>query len=407
MITPDVASLPSDLVCFSHLRWNFVFQRPQHLLTRCAQERRVFYVEEPVFEEGQHPVMRTALHDGVHVLTPHLPRRLSSGAAPDAAVRRLVDEALVRYRIADPVLWYYTPMALAISRHLPAAAVVFDCMDELSAFAQAPPSIRAFERELLDRADVVFTGGLSLYEAKRALHHNVHAMPSSVDVVHFAQARTTADDPADQAALGRPRLGYFGVIDERMDLDLLAAVADARPEWQIMMIGPVVKIDPATLPRRSNIHYLGGKSYADLPRYIASWNVALMPFARNDATRFISPTKTPEYLAAGKPVVATSIRDVVRPYGRRGLVRIADQPDAFVAACEAAMAEDPAPRMARADAFLKSMSWDRTWQRMSRLLRSAIEASDRDRPSARLRSDQGIGTGVPAAPASRRSIVSA
>jgi glycosyltransferase involved in cell wall biosynthesis len=391
MIELDVTS-PSDLVCFSHLRWNFVFQRPQHLLTRCARDRRVFYIEEPVFEDVEHPVMRTALHDGVHVLTPHLPRRLSSGSRLDATVRRLVDAALARYRVADFVLWYYTPMALAVSRHLAARAIVFDCMDELSGFAQAPPAIRELERELMNRADIVFTGGRSLYEAKRSLHRNVHAMPSSVDVAHFAQARAAAEEPEDQAILGRPRLGYFGVIDERMDLDLLARVADARPEWHIVMVGPVVKIDPASLPHRPNIHYLGGKAYADLPRYIASWNVALMPFARNDATRFISPTKTPEYLAAGKPVVSTSIRDVVRPYARKGLVRIADEPDAFITACEAAMAEDPVPRMARADAFLKSMSWDRTWQRMNRLLASTLKGRTLQ-PHAAKRDDSPLGTG--------------
>ncbi len=396
MTNPDLASMPSDLVCFSHLRWNFVFQRPQHLLTRCARDRRVFYIEEPVFEDVEHPVMRSALYEGVYVLTPHVPQRLSLGSGLDAAVRRLVDEALIRYRIANYVLWYYTPMALAVSRHLSPTAVVFDCMDELSAFAQAPPAMRAFERELLDRTDVVFTGGRSLYEAKRALHRNVHAMPSSVDVSHFAQARAATEEPEDQAELGRPRMGYFGVIDERMDLDLLAAVASARPEWQIVMVGPVVKVDPVTLPRRQNIHYLGGKAYTDLPKYIASWNVALMPFARNDATRFISPTKTPEYLAAGKAVVSTSIRDVVRPYGRRGLVRIADQPDAFIAACEAAMAEDPVARMARADAFLKSMSWDRTWQRMSQLLDTAMRARTSERRSRQIRPRPVVGRGLSA-----------
>ena len=361
-----------DLVCLSHLRWNFVFQRPQHLLTRCATERRVFYVEEPVIVDGDAPALQLSSHGGVTIVVPQLPPRVAAGADRDGALRRLLDELLARYEIRRFVAWYYTPMALAFSAHLTPELTVFDCMDELSAFAQAPPMLRAFETQLLARADVMFTGGRSLYEAKRAFHSNVHSMPSSVDVEHFAQARRVDTEPEDQQAVGRPRLGYFGVIDERMDLDLLAALADARPDWHVVMLGPVVKIDPATLPRRPNLHYLGAKRYDELPRYIAFWNVALMPFARNESTRFISPTKTPEYLAGGKPVVSTSIRDVVRPYGDRGLVRIADDPADFVEACAAAMSEDPVARMTAADAFLKTTSWDRTWRRMTRLMAATL-----------------------------------
>ena len=378
MPTPDLAP-DLDLVCLSHLRWNFVFQRPQHLLTRFAAQRRVFYIEEPVVTDGE-ATMDVASHHGVTIATPHLPPRLASGPERDAALRRLLDAWLARNDVRRFVAWYYTPMALAFSAHLTPELVVYDCMDELSAFAQAPPALRAFETALFGRADVVFTGGRSLYEAKRAHHPNVHAMPSSVDVAHFAKARDAEWDPDDQQAIGRPRLGYFGVIDERMDLPLLAAVADARPDWQIVMLGPVVKIDPGTLPRRPNLHYLGAKRYEDLPAYIGYWNVALMPFARNESTRFISPTKTPEYLAAGKPVVSTSIRDVVRPYGRRGLVRIADDPAAFVQACAEAMSEDPVARMAAADAFLKTTSWDRTWSRMCQLMALAQKGR---RPAAR------------------------
>jgi glycosyltransferase involved in cell wall biosynthesis len=245
-------------------------------------------------------------------------------------------------------------------------------MDELSAFANAPAALKALEAELFRRASVVFTGGQSLYEAKRKAHHNVHPFPSSVDVEHFAAARQMTVDPADQAPLARPRLGFFGVIDERMDIDLIAGVAAARPAWQIVLLGPVVKVDPTVLPRRPNIRYLGPKSYAELPGYIAGWDVALLPFARNDATRYISPTKTPEYLAAGKPVVSTSIRDVVRPYGQSGLVRIADDVDAFVRACEAALAEDASARMRDADAFLRQTSWDGTWARMRNLVEAAL-----------------------------------
>jgi UDP-galactopyranose mutase len=246
-------------------------------------------------------------------------------------------------------------------------------MDELAAFAGAPPELTRLERDLFARADVVFTGGHTLYEAKRSSHHNVHAFPSSVDVAHFARARAGVADPADQRTIPRPRLGYFGVIDERMDYELLRGVAAARPEWQIVLIGPTAKVDPASLPVAGNLHYLGPKLYADLPEYIAGWDVAILPFARNDATRFISPTKTPEYLAAGKPVVSTSIRDVVRPYGDLRLARIADTTDAFVAAVEAALAENADERRRAADAFLANLSWDRTWSAMRQLMEQVAD----------------------------------
>jgi UDP-galactopyranose mutase len=354
-----------SVICFSHLRWRFVFQRPQHLLTRCAGDRRVYFFEEPVFDAETPWLERTVEPSGVVVALPHLPLGLAAEAT-SAQLKRLLDELIVTERIHEFVTWYYTPMALSYSRHLRPAATVYDCMDELSGFAGAPAGLREAEAELIHAADVIFTGGLSLYEAKRSLHPNVHAFPSSVDVAHFGRARRSKEDPPDQRAIGRPRLGFFGVIDERLDIELIRAAATARPRWEFVLIGPVVKIDPATLPRLANIHYLGSKDYSELPDYIAGWDVALLPFARNASTRFISPTKTPEYLAAGLPVVSTSIRDVVRPYGERGLVRIADTPGAFVEAAQAAMAQPRAERLTAADTFLSGMSWELTWKGMWR-----------------------------------------
>jgi UDP-galactopyranose mutase len=362
-----------DLVCLSHLRWDFVYQRPQHLLSRFARSRRVFFVEEPVFGEWQPHLDITSRGDGLHVVVPRLPRGLRVEAAEEMQ-KRLVTQLFEGREINEHVLWYYTPMALAWTRHLKSLATVYDCMDELSAFRDAPPALREREAELLSRADLVFTGGQSLYEAKRHQHRAIYPFPSSIDSSHFAQARAVTSDPADQAGIPHPRLGFFGVIDERMDIGLLDAVAAARPDWHLVLVGPVVKIEESELPRRPNIHYLGGKSYEDLPTYLAGWDVALLPFARNESTRFISPTKTPEYLAAGKPVVSTSIRDVVRPYGDMGLVRVADTPREFVEAVELSLAEDPASRMGVVDAFLSRTSWDRTWGRMSELIEDVIAA---------------------------------
>lgn len=372
--SPGRRDAAPDLVCLSHLRWDFVLQRPQHLLSRFARERRVFFFEEPVADAGAARLVVSRSREGVVVATPHLPAGQPAAEA-DAAQRELLDALLGAHRVSRPVLWYYTPMALAFSRHLhPAAtAVAYDCMDELSAFANAPPALLAREEELLARADVVFTGGHSLWESKRHRHPSVHAFPSSVDVAHFARARAPTPEPPDQAAIPRPRLGFFGVVDERMDLALVEGIARARPAWQLVVVGPVAKIPATALPRAPNLHWLGQRSYETLPAYVAGWDVALMPFARNAATRFISPTKTPEYLAAGRPVVSTPIRDVVRPYGERGLVRIAEGVPAFLAAIEAALREDLRAWLPRVDAFLATTSWDATFAGMRQRLLEAAE----------------------------------
>jgi len=375
-----------DLVCFSHLRWDFVFQRPQHLLRRAARDRRVFFVEEPIFDNGTMRLDITEREGGVQVVVPHLPKGLCSQVAHDAVLRDLVLHLIDKKNLVDYIAWYYTPMALSFTSDLNPSAVIYDCMDELSAFKGAPQSLQTFEQDLFRKADLVFTGGRSLYGAKQSQHHAVHCFPSSIDREHFMTARSTQAEPDDQREIPHPRLGFFGVIDERLDVQLLDDVAKRRPDWNFVLLGPVVKIDPDTLPKHDNIHYLGGKSYEDLPQYIAGWDVALLLFANNEATKFISPTKTPEYLAAGKPVVSTPITDVVRPYGEMKLVEIASGPDEFIAAIERALnpEEERADWLTRVDDFLSLTSWDDTWLQMSDLIDEAIQKkSSTMRPQAR------------------------
>ena len=309
-----------DLVCFSHLRWDFVYQRPQHLLSRFANDRRVFYIEEPVFANSSMRLEVRETDDDVYVVVPQLPDGLRSEIAITAVMREMIYKLFLDHAIDDYVFWYYTPMALRFTSHFTPIASVYDCMDELSAFKGAHSELPALEKELFKTVDLVFTGGQTLYEAKRDQHRAVYAFPSSIDASHFKKARTSRVDPSDQSEIPHPRLGFFGVIDERFDRDLLDQVAQQRPDWHFVMIGPVVKIDPETLPKHANVHYLGPKKYDELPAYLAGWDIALLLFARNESTRFISPTKTPEYLAAGRPVISTSIRDVVRPYGELNLV---------------------------------------------------------------------------------------
>ncbi len=375
---PDSSQL--DLLCLSHLRWHFVTQRPQHLLRHAAKDRRVFYWEEPIIHAPGDPVAQSFGAEGTHleitheeqnlwVIRPHL----VEGTVIEAAQRQLLDKLIETFSIHRYIRWYYTPMALNFSSHVKAEATVYDCMDELSGFFGAPPQLVERERQLFDQADVVFTGGVSLYEAKQRQHANVHAFPSSIDETHFAQAINGGlQEPADQVTIPHPRAGFYGVVDERFDVDLLGQVAALRPEMQFVILGPVVKIDPATLPRAANIHYLGGKRYEELPAYLAGWDVALLLFARNEATRYISPTKTPEYLAAGKPVVSTPIRDVVRGYGDAGLVAIAETPEDFARALDSAL-QSPTTAWKKAVANkLAQGSWSRTWAAMQREIDLAV-----------------------------------
>lgn len=366
------------LLVLSHLRWDFVFQRPQHLLTRAARDYDVVFVEEPLCEGDETGVRDGVRAGGVRVVQPLLPAPCDPAEAllhQGEIVERIVDNAGNR-----PVyLWYYAPMAVAFGHRIDADLVIFDKMDELAAFAFAPPELKAREASLMDMADLVFTGGASLYEAARGRNPSVHCFPSSIEAAHFGRARDAGTaEPADLVGIKRPRIGFFGVIDERIDLDLVRDTAALRPDWQFVMIGPTVKIDPDSRPRAENIHWLGGKQYAELPDYMAHWDLGWMPFALNESTRFISPTKTPEFLAAGLPLVSTPIHDVVEPYGRQGLVDIAASPDQMVGAMERMLAdasgESRARRMERVDAHLAGNSWDETWAGMKALIEAAAAA---------------------------------
>jgi UDP-galactopyranose mutase len=341
-------------------------------MCRFARDMAVVYWEEPI-EIGPRETAYLQVRDAedahnVRIVVPHLPQGMPEDAR-EAALKRLLDAHTASIRGAI-IAWYYTPMMLPFSRDIDADLTVFDAMDELSKFKFAPEHLLELEQELIDKADIVFTGGSSLYEAKKDRHPNVHCFPSSVDRAHFAKARAKQFDPADQEDLPRPRLGFYGVIDERFDTELLDKVAAMRPEWSFVMVGPVVKISEDDLPKRPNIHYLGGKTYAQLPAYLSGWDVALMPFAMNESTQFISPTKTPEYLAGGKPVVSTPVRDVVRTYGDLEGVKIASTAEEFVAACDEALelSRNPYEWLSEADLMLSAASWETVQARMAGLI---------------------------------------
>lgn len=359
-------SARAALICFSHLRWDFVWQRPQHLMSRFARTHQLHFWEEAIPTAHHLPYLEFHAFEGTSVqsIRPRLPDRM--GPEDQAkALSGLLDQMMGLTGIRRPVLWFYTPMMWPVAQHVEAGAVVYDCMDELSAFRFAPPDLAANETALMGAADVVFTGGHSIYEAKAERHDDIHPFPSAVDTRHFAGARTAPQEPADQAGLPGPKLGYYGVIDERLDLDLIAALARAHPDWSIVMIGPLAKIAPEDLPRAPNLHWLGQRAYDDLPGYLSGWDLALMPFAMNEATRFISPTKTPEYLAGGVRVVSTPVRDVQRQYGGLAGVRIATDAPGFIRACEDLLADrDSSGWRDEADSLLAGLSWDTTFHQM-------------------------------------------
>ncbi len=394
------------LLVFSHLRWGFVFQRPQHLLTRLAPHLKVCFVEEPTRSDGPARIDAVEKADGLEVLTPHTPVE-APGFHDDqlSVLQPLLADFLRERGIDDYLVWFYTPMALPLMAQLRPRAVVYDCMDELAAFKDAPRQLRQRETALMKIADLVLCGGPALYESKRASHANAHCLPSSVDAAHFAPSRL---DPASaearradalQGTIAGPRLGFFGVIDERLDVELLGRIAAARPQWQFVMVGPVVKIDPARLPRAGNVHWLGMQGYDLLPHLMAGWDVCLMPFALNESTRFISPTKTLEYLAGGKPVVSTPVHDVVGLYG--DAVRIARDEADFIAACEAVLAETPAERDARLERARKTVarsSWKRAAERVHELLQAELAESPVPVPALAVLRDPAVVAAGEAAP---------
>ena len=367
------------ILVFSHLRWKFVWQRPQQFLSRFAEDHPILFVEEPVFDLETDDVPRVELEDvypNVTTLTLHVPREHTQEELADWRSTHLAKAVRGRDRqdaFELPVLWYYNPMDASWSLdRFSARVVVYDCMDELSLFAGAPPSLIEEERRLMQRADIVFAGGKELCQSKKQQHHNVHFFGCGVEYQHFARAQECElAVPADVRSLPHPIVGWFGVIDERMNYELLAKMADLRPEWSFVLVGPVVKVNPATLPQRPNLHWIGSRDYAELPDYCRAFDICMMPFALNDATKFINPTKALEYLATARPVVSTPVADVVAQYS--DTVFIAESGEAFVQEIDQLLQEPPRERIARGIERAQACSWEFTVASMRTLIQASMK----------------------------------
>ena len=371
------------ILAFSHLRWDFVWQRPQQFLSRFAEENPVLFVEEPKFDlqDGEKPQLELLdAQPGVTVAIPHM----AQGTTPDdagEAMTVLVSEAVQsmneEQRLGPPLHWYYSPMAVEWSLgEFPSRGVVYDCMDELSQFRFAPPELIENERRLLENADIVFTGGYKLYEKKSRQHDNAHCFGCGVEYEHFAKAQVNGPIPEDMKAIKKPVIGWFGVIDERVDYDLIREAAAMRPDYSFVLVGPVVKVDPAALPKAENIHWMGGRDYKELPDYCRAFDICMMCFALNEATEFINPTKALEYLATGKPVISAPVQDVLRQYS--DLVEIVRTPGEFVEAIDRLLKDPNKKRIQKGIDKARESSWEGTVSQMRALIDEAI---DGERPS--------------------------
>lgn len=362
----DLPKAP-DVVCFSHLRWDFIHERPQHILGRFANYARIFYIEEPVVGDFGKGFLDVTVKDkNLWIIVPSLPKNLSEKDS-NRLQRELLEVFFQVCNLKNYIFWYYRPSALEFSMKFKPLAVIYDCVD-------AQHTLKAWKSEenLFKKADLVFTSGMSLYEAKRKLHAEVYPFPNSIDVEFFAQSRKLLTQPFDQEKISGPRIGFFGIIDERIDTKLLKFIAESHPEWQIVMIGPIKRVE-RSLPKCPNIHYLGRKPYKELPYYLSGWNAALVPYVVNESTEFINPQKIPEYLAAGKFVISTPVKDVVRPYGEMGLVNVADDPAAFVAEIEKVLlVKDRSKWLSEVDIYLSLNSWNKTWEAMGGLIAGKI-----------------------------------
>jgi glycosyltransferase involved in cell wall biosynthesis len=399
-----IAEHDTPLVVHSHLRWDFVWQRPQQLLSRMSRRSDVLFVEEPLYVDGLDiPRLDISRPDArVYRAVPTLPSTLTDHYDRSIEItrelmrRQLSDDGVLGGRFKAPVQWFYTPMAApAMIGAFNERAIVYDCMDELSQFRFAPAELIDREHLLISEADVVFTGGYKLSESKSRFHSNVHFFGCGVDVAHFEKARS-ADTviPDAIASLGASVVGYYGVIDERIDYALLAQLAKSLPDVAIAMVGPVVKVAPEELPQAPNIHWLGQKDYAELPAIVKGFSVCLMPFALNEATEYINPTKTLEYMAAGKPIVSTAIADVVRNF--TPVVGVADGYDDFVNRVRLACNAPDAALIERGLEQARSNTWERIVCSMERIVRDAVRA--------RARGAQRAGRGVTSARTERAAV---
>ncbi|HVE49429.1 MAG TPA: glycosyltransferase [Casimicrobiaceae bacterium] len=375
--TFSASQLP--IVCHSHLRWDFVWQRPQQVLARLADRHRVAFVEEPITDAAATRLEISEPTCNVVRVVPHVRGPGGDVDAQCSQLRPLLQRALREHplctgRFGRVIQWFYSPMvAPGFLGSFDTATVVYDCMDELSKFRFAPKDLEQREVTLLSAADIVFAGGHRLSTRKSRQHPNVHFYGCGVDVDHYARSRDAATAlPADVAALPHPMLGYFGVVDERLDYSLIDELARAFAHGSIVIVGPLAKVDRENLPTHRNLHWLGQRTYQELPAYVKAFDACLMPFALNDATEYINPTKALEYMAAGKPVISTAVPDVIRNFAP--VAQVARSHAEFIALAARACAAPDAALLAAGLELAREATWESVVAAMRARMLEAVRA---------------------------------
>lgn len=383
-----------SVLCLSHLRWNDTEVRPRQLLSACARVRPAVFFEQPHFDASEPFLDITHTPERVVLAVPHLPPRMTALEA-EQAQRDMLDDLLRELDEDMPVLWYYSPLALGFSDHLRASAIVYDCLEQLESRDDATSELHERERTLLERADVVFTCSYGLFQRMRRTtqHPNIHPFVSSIDLEFFQRAREAPLEPPSQQQVDEPRIGFYGSIDQSVDLQLLTELACARPDLQLVLLGPLVGLDPDDLPCVPNLHWLGVPTPEQIPAYLAGWDVVMLPLAHTDTVNSSAATRAAECLAAGKPVVSTSVADIVEPWGRAGLVWLGDDAGEFADAIDDALASDRSARLEHGDDYLADHTWLATWCAMWMHIERAMETRTSEhawRPSSQLGFDDGL-----------------
>lgn len=354
-----------DLLVLAHSRWDLDHHRGHNIFSRYAQKRRVFYFEEPSF--GQTEIPRLHIRDtfeNVMVVTPHLPNPIKSNQI-DSILRELIDELIFEEEIINFTLWLQTPRAFRYARDIDATTIIYECMEDYDNINNFSENLFQVEKELMENSDIIFVVSEALYQKKKFQHHNIHVFPNSADYFHFIQSRDFILDPYDQIHIPHPRIGFYGIIDQSIDLKLIDEIAQIREDLNFVFIGPLKDTKFSQLPTRKNIYYLEQKDYNLIPLYVAEWDCGLLPFCINEVTQYSSPHQTAELLMAGKPIVATHIPDISIRFGKKSLAKMASNAEDFSEKIDKAILESKEQKWKELiDNELKNETWDQVFKKM-------------------------------------------
>jgi glycosyltransferase involved in cell wall biosynthesis len=379
-----------DIICFAH-DWGGDPTSKTHIMRLLAKKSRVLWVNSiamrrPVASKSDARRLITKLRrafagcvevePNIFVVNPlvlPLPGSALAQRLNGVLLERSLRRTLSKLSFARPILWTFLPTMNRLVGRLGERLLVYHCVDKYSEFSGVPrDAIVAMERDLVKRADLVFTSAARLLEECRPLNPHTHFITHGVDTAHFGRALDPQTPvPDDLAGIRKPVAGFFGLIADWVDLPLIRSLARERPDWSFVLIGKAAT-DLAPLQGLSNVHWLGQKPYTELPGYCRGFDVALIPFVQNELTLRVNPLKLREYLAAGLPVVSTPLPEISR---YDGLVRLATRREEFIGGIEAALAERSPELAGRRFEAMRGESWEARVADMARLIDERVRAT--------------------------------